>query len=443
MGTATVTDAPATVEEFTERIRAAASSSGDSGGTKDPLPFTPPDTEPVNGHELDVLTDDELRKTDLYAILYGQVQRTQNIDAIRDTIINRWTGGETDQFTDIPAHAVRAALTLAELDIEAGRPLFDPSAATEGFTAYDLDSITDYETPKDHIIAGEGLFRILAGTLITGGTGIGKSVFVSGIAVQLAAGRPILNCIHVPKPVRVLYIEAENDPDTLQRDILAAVKHSEADPATVQQNLTIHHAWGLNGDDFVKHLEYHVQAIQPTIVIVDPYQAYVNPGDLNGTHAFLEWMGPIQQLMHEHTFGLALVAHTPKPRDRDDWNAREMVYMAAGTSAISNWARTSMELMTVKHELDRFKLTFGKNAERNGLVSDDDGKVVRELFLQHSGNIHEPYWAVADSQTPPKPSRYADAIMELALDHPSMRYEEIAERLGCSKGTVGRYYPRG
>ncbi len=338
----------------------------------------------------------------------------------------------------------------ASLDAGAGVSLFsafDQAAETEapgetnGFDVYTLDDLETYTTPPDHIIAGNGIIRRRAGTLFTGGTGLGKSVACADIAVWLAGGMPLFGVIPVASPCKVHYIQAENDADVLKRDILAAVKHSKADRATVQANLRIHHTWGLFGDGFHEKMARDVSGDTPDVYIVDPYQTFVNPGDLNGTTSFLEWIAPVQRLMHEFNFALLLVAHTPKPQVKQDWNVRQMVYSAAGTSAISNWARCSMELTTAQHEIDRFRLTFGKNAERNGLT-DDHGRPVREIYLQHSGTLAEPYWTVADDQSEPSRSKYADAIIQAAFDSPSMSYGEIAKVVGCSKSLVARYYPK-
>ena len=312
---------------------------------------------------------------------------------------------------------------------------------TGGFDSYTLADLEAYETPTNHILAGNGIIRRGAGTLMAGGTGVGKSVAVGNIAVQLSGGVPMLDCIRVLHPVRVLYLQAENDPDTMKRDFMAAVKHSKAKRDTVQRNLRIKHVWGAYGEAFNNLFRRFVDEHNPDVAIVDPYQTFVNPGDLNGTAAFLEWIAPIQPIIKERNMALIVVAHTPKPKDRSDWNAREMVYSAAGSSAISNWARTSMELTTAKHEVDRFRLTFGKNAERNGLI-DGEGHVVREIFMKHSGSISEPYWTVADSQAAPSASKYAEDIMSLAIEHPSMSYREIAKAVGCSTGTVSAYYPK-
>jgi hypothetical protein len=329
---------------------------------------------------------------------------------------------------------------LATMDADAEQ-VGAADATIRGSNIYRLSDLESYEAPPGHFIAGKGIVRRKAGMLFTGGTGLGKSVMLADISVWLSAGVPLLDCIPVPNPVRVMYIQAENDPDTMKRDVLSAVKISGADRELVQGNLVLNHVWGLYGDAFAASFPAMCDEHEPDVVIIDPYQSYVNPGDLNGAMAFLEFIGPIQTEMHERNFALILAAHTPKPAQRD-WNAREMVYLAAGNSAISNWARTSMELTTAANETDRFRLTFGKNAERNGLVDDETGRPIREMYLCHSGNIQAPYWHVAPNQSAPSKSKHSEAIIELAVAHPSMSYAEIGRAVGCSKGTVAAYYPR-
>ena len=90
---------------------------------------------------------------------------------------------------------------------------------------------------------------------------------------------------------------------------------------------------------------------------------------------------------------------------------------------------------------DRFILRFGKNAERVGLT-DDFGGVCRELFVQHSANPQEPFWTVAEDQSAPSKSPYRDKVVALAAEDPDLSYQSIADRIGCSKAVVHKYYPR-
>lgn len=307
-------------------------------------------------------------------------------------------------------------------------------------TFHDLQTFKP--NPMDHI-AGNGCLRLGAGTLLTGGTGLGKSVLAEQIAVSVAAGVPFFG-IQIRRACPTLYISAENDIETLQRDIISIQKHhpEKACPLLLQANLCFHHVYGLAGESFAAWFESHVIAFKPKLAIIDPYQSFLGgTADINNTSTFFEFIRPVDTIIKRHGCALLLVAHTTKPRDRESWTARESVYMAAGSSAISNWCRASCELTECPEYDGRFRLRFGKNAERHGMV-DESGRVIRDLFMEHSGNVKEPFWKLSDSQTEPSKSEYRDKVCELAIDSPSLSYREIAEKLGCAVGTVSKYYPK-
>jgi hypothetical protein len=108
--------------------------------------------------------------------------------------------------------------------------------------------------------------------------------------------------------------------------------------------------------------------------------------------------------------------------------------MAAGTSTIANWCRTSCEL-TQDGDDGRYRLRFGKNAERTGLI-DENGKVFRDIFIEHSGNRHEPYWLLSPNQIATTKSKYRDAILDTKAKNPEMSLSKIAVVVGCSKAMV-------
>lgn len=371
------------------------------------------------------IASDTLRETQEYTFATA-ARRRGDVTAREavDLIVNRH-GGDPD----VARQAVEAAYIEDDTD---------PSRGCDFYTLADLET---YETPPDHILAGNGCLRRQAGTILTGGTGIGKSVLAAQISVCAAGGVKVLGCIPFHGAFSVLHLEAENDAETLQRDVCSLAKHTGADRDTVQDNLVIGHAYGYSGRSFIEWLDRVALRHMPDLIVVDPYQTFAGSVDINATRDFLEWIAPVQKLIRDYNAALLLVNHTPKPRDRDGWNARESVYMAAGTSAIANWARCSMELCCAGQETERFRLRFGKNAERTGLM-DDSGRTVRELFLEHSGNVHEPFWRIADNQGEPNNSKYRDEILRLAVEHPSMTQREIAKELGCSVGTVNKHYPQ-
>jgi hypothetical protein len=322
---------------------------------------------------------------------------------------------------------------------------FESTKEEERFPAWRYDDLVAYKVPEGHIIAGKGWLRRGCGCLLTGGTSLGKSVLAEQIAVSVASGVPILGCIGVPSAMRVTYLQAENDEETLQRDIVSIVKYTKADTALVQQNLAIHHLYGLSGTALDSWIEREVIKQHTDLLILDPYQDFIPSGsNINDAGTFLTFIFNLNRIIKEHNCAFLLVTHTPKPQDREHWTARESVYMAVGSQAIAAWARTSAEITGYKDDDTKYRLRFGKNAERNGIDSGSGtGGLVRDLMIQHSPSIHEPYWQVpGDQSEPDKTSETVKNIIIMANTHPTYSYAKIAEELKCSKSMVGKWYPR-
>lgn len=321
---------------------------------------------------------------------------------------------------------------------------FSSSTEAERFPAWHYDDLVTYKVPEGHIIAGKGWLRRGAGCLLTGGTSLGKSVLAEQIAVCVASGKNILDRIRVPQPMRVLYLQAENDEETLQRDILSIVKFTQVDTTLVQQNLAIHHLYGLSGNALDTWIENQIIKQKTDLLMLDPYQDFIPSGsNINDAGTFLTFIFNLNRIIKEHNCAFLLVTHTPKPQDREHWTARESVYMAVGSQAIAAWARTSAELTGFKDDDSTYRLRFGKNAERNGITTEDGFGLVRDLMIKHSPSIHEPYWQVSESQEEPDAaSEMGKKIIKLANEHPSYSYAKIAEELKCSKSVVGKWYPK-
>ncbi|OVE75999.1 hypothetical protein BVX97_02660 [bacterium E08(2017)] len=306
------------------------------------------------------------------------------------------------------------------------------------FARHTINTLQGYQSNPQDYIAGDGFLRRGATCGLTGGTGMGKSVLVAQIAVSVASGNDILDCISVPHPRKVLVIQAENDEDTLKRDYISVADNMSADYELVEDNLALVNVFGVSGAEFAEVLEGAVREEKPDLIIIDPYQAYIGGTDINTTQSFLSWIEPVDRIVKEYCCALLLVAHTPKPKDRSDWNALQGVYMAAGTSAFANYLRTSCELLTAGQETSRFKLTFSKNPQRTGLRDEQFGGVLRELYIQHSDDPTQPYWAIAEDQTKPSTGKHDQKIRDYISQNPSAGDSEIAGVVGCDRSTVYR-----
>lgn len=310
----------------------------------------------------------------------------------------------------------------------------------EIFEIWRLSDIQKYVPDPTNFLAGNGWLRRGAGTLLTGGTGIGKSILAEQISLNIASGVNILGCISVKQPYRVLHIQAENDEDTIKRDVESIIKNVEPEMnlQTIEETFRICHIYGLTDTEFALWLRHQCEKFAPDLLSIDPYQAYVPSNmDINSAACFLSWIRPINEIIRDFNCALMLVTHTPKPRDREGWTSRESVYMAVGSSAIANWARTSAELTQSGDEEWRFRLRFGKNGERAGILNKED-RPIKDLFIQHSETLQEPFWTVSDDQSKPTKSTVGGRIKSIIKSDSSLSDEQVAEMAGCNRSTVYR-----
>lgn len=251
--------------------------------------------------------------------------------------------------------------------------------------------------PEENHILGKGWLRRGQWTLFTGGTGIGKSVAVEQIAACVACGKSIFG-LTVARPFRVLLLTAENDEETLKRDFEAIAEHEGLDPDLLDQNLQIHHAYALDGPELVAAVNAEIRRGGFDLLVMDNYQAF-SGDDINGSKEWKAFIKPLDRLLKEHRAAMLLVDHTGKPTERKGWGRHDSVYMAAGTSRKANGARTSAELYSPADGDERYRLHFGKNWERAGVVG-DEWRLVQDVYLDRAPDAHKPYWTPSENQEP-------------------------------------------
>ncbi|MEM4720664.1 MAG: AAA family ATPase [Candidatus Methanomethylicaceae archaeon] len=313
------------------------------------------------------------------------------------------------------------------------------------FPTWHYDDIKRHVPDLSYNILGNGFIKAGAGTLLTGSTGMGKSVLAMQLALCVASGRDFLRKspligLKCEVPRRVLYIQAENDLDTVQSVVLSIVQQLELDEGCVRRNFIVQHVYGVTDMDFGYYFRDAVDYFKPELVVVDPYQSYVDQ-DLNSSSTFRRWVAIPEAVMKDKAVAMLLVCHKGKPRDTESWDVRELVYQQMGSSVQANWARASMELSVVKSDLRRFCLTFSKNAVRTGMVN-EDGTPVRRLFIEQSRLLDMPLWEVCDDQHGEFRINYTEEIRKFLAKNPGASRRKVAMFLGCSIGVVQKYWPK-
>jgi hypothetical protein len=305
-----------------------------------------------------------------------------------------------------------------------------------------IETLRSYTVDPSHYLVGDGWMRRSAVTLLVGMTGIGKSVLATQMAAQIAVGADILGKLKVAAPLRVVVVQAENDPDTMKRDLCAVTDALNLDEQLLDENLRMYHKPGLT-PSMVAAMMVEIHKDYPyDVIVIDNYMAYCG-GDINSTETFFAFRGAIEPSLHGLKAGCLLLTHPPKPvrGEAAPRHAREVVYNAAGTSALANWVRTSCELALAGQEDNRCILRFSKNAERTGLRDPATGQIVRKIYLERS-DYAKPYWRISENQDEAATGQYDEALEQVWTDDPMLSVREAAMKVGCSKSTAERLHKR-
>lgn len=315
----------------------------------------------------------------------------------------------------------------------------DPSLDIDDY--WTISSLRSYTPNTTHYLVGQGFIRVGAATALIGGTGCGKSVLATQVGVCMATGKDILDHLRVHRPVRTAIIQAEDDQDTTKRNLTSIAEALAVDQRLLDSNLRIYHRVGLDPGSLAELCRHVHESFPFEMLIIDNYQSFLGAQDINSTEAFFTWRLHMESLIKSINTGLLILAHPTKPKtdaNKSALHSREGVYTAAGTSAFANWVRTSMELVLLSGEDERVALRFSKNAERTDMT-DEHGKIVRQLLLQRSSQIR-PYWSLAQDQMPPMTATEKRIFDTLVIPrNQNLSQHELSELTGISQSSISKF----
>ncbi len=99
--------------------------------------------------------------------------------------------------------------------------------------------LTRLDEKVEREIIAEGFLYELTTLMISADPGAGKSTILTQVAVELAAGLPVFGYFHVPKPVKVLYIQTERNILELLERLQVISKTYPIKTKEVSENLMI------------------------------------------------------------------------------------------------------------------------------------------------------------------------------------------------------------
>ena len=207
------------------------------------------------------------------------------------------------------------------------------------------------EDPRPPVI--HNLLDIGDSLMITGSTGVGKTLLVSQIAIELARGETNLFGIenyYIPKPHNVLFIQSEinlrNFQKRLKDQIIQYGDGNFRDRIIfpfVDEDLRL---WGDLLGDFGSLIEKYIEENKIDVVIIDPLISYHSAQENDNVNV-RKALDTITNITKRHDVSFILVHHHGKLD-------LEGHYAARGASAISDWAGS---ILTLRVEDDKTENT--------------------------------------------------------------------------------------
>ena len=260
-----------------------------------------------------------------------------------------------------------------------------------------LKPITDFDLPPDNdpsVLLGDRYFCRGHAAMLVSNSGMGKSSLVYQASVCWALGRPFMG-IQPKGKLKSLHIQSEDEDGDIGES-WASIQHkmnlSREEVEEVKKRLIIKTDKVGRGESFLRELQILCTRYQPDIVFINPLHAFLD-GDIKDAEVVGKFCREgLAGVNREDKWGYFIVHHTPKPavgkeKSAREWN--EVMYEAAGSADLINWARTILVLKPTATQ-GQFNLHLAKRGNRAGVVEqahDSNGNPtwvpVTKIPMQH------------------------------------------------------------
>lgn len=281
------------------------------------------------------------------------------------------------------------------------------------------EPVPEKDNPDALFEGGWGRRRSIA--VLVASSGVGKSVISTQLFVPWALGKQALIGSAPLHPLRVSFIQAEDDDTEMgefRRDHRKGYADEGWEEAEVRRGEELVADFsrvfeGLTDDDFIRKLDKVLDMFPQDVVVLNPFQSYTafDLNDNNDLKAFVN--AGLLGLMKRHRAFMLIVHHTNKPNINNitkggGWSADDLAsYAGAGGASLTNTARsvTFIRRCTPKEcpIENSFYLIGAKRGNRLGWKDADGKKTNKKIIAYSEDYIH---WRV------PTPEEIAEAATQ-------------------------------
>jgi hypothetical protein len=176
--------------------------------------------------------------------------------------------------------------------------------------------------------------------------GVGKSLFVTQMALHAASGTPsfLIEDIKIVKPLNVLLVQQEVSLPGMKDRLIKMRKEKIFNlEGRFRQKTTTGAWWNLTNKEDYKKLIRLIEKYRPDILILDPLYTFY-PKELNTSGDISPMMKILSDLKSNFNLGLVVVHHFSNKEDADEVQQRSSVGRFMGHSMIANSADTTIGL---------------------------------------------------------------------------------------------------
>lgn len=329
-----------------------------------------------------------------------------------EAILRAWNIGNRPPMTEKELEQVVLSISRAE----AAKPQAVGVMPAEFFLTAEIDR-------PPSIVAG-GIIMEGSGVILTGASGVGKSLLTLEIAIRISKGLPLWE-YEVDKPRQVLFIQKENPDYTIQTRLRRLCRGLEI--KTVRK---IHFAKrdfkaDLNNTQDLRQMQNLIEKLGAELVILDPLSSYhrVNENDNIQMRQTLDHLTDISAATN---CAWLIVHHEGKPQD-----GREGAWRFRGASSIRDWADTMLGYTAKPNKEGKVLRLLSFDKLRHGPEH-------ASLLLERDENfVHQQTEDAANLVTP---GLVAECLLELggSCQGKGPLVEKLIEHSFCSRRTA--YY---
>lgn len=230
-------------------------------------------------------------------------------------------------------------------------------------------------------------------TILDGDPGVGKTYLSLALVAHLSSGQPLPGEVGIKggnqgtghrKPEKVLYMTAEDDPGLTLRPRLELMRAN-------LPNILICEGTLANDGNMVEPLDFSTvegletlaalcEKYKPTLIIIDPFVAFIGRTDINKANEVRPVMTPLNLLARKYDVAILLVRHLTK-------GARErLIYRGMGTIDLIAAARSSL-LVATDPDNPEIRIMFHQkhNLSRQGASL---GYTITDQGFQWAGEVN-------------------------------------------------------